>query len=92
MGRKMIDLLKRFPQMEFRFDCSFPPCFLDDVQEEEMELAERFYYHGSQRLPQMTEWKNHHLYFGCADGSPMDIDAKGDCFNCKLTVVIRTNM
>ena len=82
MGRKMLDILKRFPQLEFRFDCSFPPCFLDDIQNDEMGLGERFYYHGSQKLPPMKDWNNHHLYFGCADGSPMDIDSQGDCFNC----------
>ncbi|MCH8157045.1 MAG: radical SAM protein, partial [Nitrospinae bacterium] len=31
LGRKMFGLLKRFPQMAFRFDCSFPPCFLDEI-------------------------------------------------------------
>ena len=82
VGKKMIGLLKEFPQMCFRFDCSFPPCFLDDVREEEYDLVERFFYHGSQPVPDMREWKNHHLYFGCADGSPMDVDSKGDCFNC----------
>lgn len=82
MGRKMLEILKEFPQMCFRFDCSFPPCFLDEVKEDEYPLVERFYFHGSVQVPDIREWKNHHLYFGCADGSPMDIDAKGDCFNC----------
>ena len=82
MGRKMIDVLKRFPQLSFRFDCSFPPCFLDEIEADEYHLAERFFFHGSQPVPPLEEWNRHHLYFGCADGSPMDIDAKGDCFNC----------
>ena len=82
MGRIMIDLLKDFPQMGFRFDCSFPPCFLDEIQEEEYPLVERFIYHGSQPVPDIREWKTNGVYFGCADDSPMDIDPKGDCFNC----------
>jgi radical SAM protein with 4Fe4S-binding SPASM domain len=82
MGRKMIDVVKRFPQLSFRFDCSFPPCFLDELQADEYPLAERFFFHGSQQVPPLEEWNQHHLYFGCADGSPMDIDSKGDCFNC----------
>lgn len=82
MGRMMIGLLKEFPQMCFRFDCSFPPCFLDDITEEEQPLVERFYYHGSQPVPPMAEWNRRDFYFGCADGSPMDIDPKGECFNC----------
>ncbi len=82
VGRQMLDLLKEFPQMCFRFDCSFPPCFLDDVKEDEYDLVSRFYYHGFQQVPDLLEWKQHQFYFGCADGSPMDIDAKGDCFNC----------
>ena len=32
MGRMMLELLNDFPQMCFRFDCSFPPCFLDEIQ------------------------------------------------------------
>ncbi len=82
MGRKMIEVLKRFPQLSFRFDCSFPPCFLDELEGDEFSLAERFFFHGSQQVPPLEEWNQHHLYFGCADGSPMDIDSKGDCFNC----------
>ncbi len=82
MGRMMIDLLKDFPQMCFRFDCSFPPCLMDDVKEDEYHLVERFIYHGSQSVPNITEWKDKDVYFGCADDSPMDIDPKGDCFNC----------
>ena len=82
MGRMMIDLLKDFPQMCFRFDCSFPPCLMDDIQEDEYHLVERFIYHGSQSVPNITEWKDKDVYFGCADDSPMDIDPKGDCFNC----------
>ncbi len=82
VGLKMMAELRKYPQLDFRFDCSFPPCFLDEIKDGEMELAERFYYHGSQQLPPLQEWNKHHLYFGCADGSPMDIDAKGDCFNC----------
>ena len=82
MGRMMIDLLDEFPQMCFRFDCSFPPCLLDDIREEEYPLVERFFYHGSQPVPEITEWKSKNFYFGCADDSPMDIDPKGDCFNC----------
>ena len=35
MGRMMIELLKAFPQMCFRFDCSFPPCLMDDINEDE---------------------------------------------------------
>jgi len=82
VGRKMFDLLKRFPQMAFRFDCSFPPCFLDEIKEDETNLVRRFYFHGFKQVPEMEEWKTQDLYFGCADGSPMDIDSKGDCFNC----------
>jgi radical SAM protein with 4Fe4S-binding SPASM domain len=82
MGRKMIEVVKRFPQLSFRFDCSFPPCFLDELQADEYPLTERFFFHGSQQVPPVEEWNQHHLYFGCADGSPMDIDSKGDCFNC----------
>ncbi len=82
LGRKMVELLKKYPQMCFRFDCSFPPCFLDDIKEDEFDLSERFYFHGFKQVPNMKEWKNKDLYFGCADGSPMDIDGKGDCFNC----------
>lgn len=81
-GRVMLDILKEFPQMNFRFDCSFPPCVLDEIEEAEFPLAERFYYHGFKQLPEMSRWKDQDLYFGCADGSPMDVDAKGDCFNC----------
>lgn len=82
MGRMMIDFLNEFPQMCFRFDCSFPPCFLDEIKEEEYSLVERFFYHGSQPVPNITEWEDRGYYFGCADDSPMDIDPKGDCFNC----------
>jgi radical SAM protein with 4Fe4S-binding SPASM domain len=82
LGRKMFDLLKQYPQMGFRFDCSFPPCFLDDIREDEYGLVPRFYYHGFKQVPELTEWKNNQIYFGCADGSPMDLDSKGDCFNC----------
>jgi radical SAM protein with 4Fe4S-binding SPASM domain len=81
MGRMMLELLKDFPQMCFRFDCSFPPCFLDEIKEDEAPLVERFYYHGSQPVPAMKDWEKD-FYFGCADDSPMDIDPKGDCFNC----------
>ncbi len=82
MGRKMLGILKRFPQMCFRFDCSFPPCFLDEIEEDEYTLTERIYFHGNKQVPDLMEWKTQDLYFGCADGSPMDIDSKGDCFNC----------
>jgi len=82
VGRSMLKILKQFPQLCFRFDCSFPPCFLDEIEEEEYPLAERIYFHGDTQLPNLTEWKDQDLYFGCADGSPMDIDGKGDCFNC----------
>lgn len=82
LGRRMLDLLKRYPQMCFRFDCSFPPCFLDELAGGESHLVERFYYHGFKQVPDITEWKHHQFYFGCADGSPMDIDSRGDCFNC----------
>ncbi len=82
MGRMMIDILKEFPQLGFRFDCSFPPCLLDQINEEEYPLVERFFYHGSQPVPNIVEWKDRDYYFGCADDSPMDIDSKGDCFNC----------
>ena len=82
LGRKMFQLLKRFPQMAFRFDCSFPPCFLDEIEADETDLVQRFYFHGFKQVPELDEWKNQDLYFGCADGSPMDIDSKGDCFNC----------
>ena len=82
VGRRMLDQLQRFPQMGFRFDCSFPPCFLDEIQEGEEGLVSRFYYHGFKQVPEFPEWKTQQFYFGCADGSPMDIDAKGDCFNC----------
>ena len=69
MGRMMLDLLKDFPQLRFRFDCSFPPCLMDDIKEEEYPLVERFIYHGSQSVPEITEWKNKDVYFGCADDS-----------------------
>jgi radical SAM protein with 4Fe4S-binding SPASM domain len=82
MGRKLLNMVKEFPQLCFRFDCSFPPCLLDEIEEEEYPLVERFIYHGSQSVPAITEWKNMDVYFGCADDSPMDIDPKGDCFNC----------
>ena len=82
LGRKMLQLLKKFPQMAFRFDCSFPPCFLDEVESDETDLVPRFYFHGSRQVPLLDEWNSQDLYFGCADGSPMDIDSKGDCFNC----------
>ena len=68
--------------MAFRFDCSFPPCFLDEIGEDETDLVQRFYFHGFKQVPELDEWKTQDLYFGCADGSPMDIDSKGDCFNC----------
>jgi len=82
MGRMMLDLLKEYPQLCFRFDCSFPPCLLDDIQEDEYQLMERFFYHGQQAVPNITEWEHTDLYLGCADDSPMDIDPQGDCFNC----------
>ena len=82
MGRLILDLLGEFPQMCFRFDCSFPPCLLDEIKESEYPLVERLFYHGSQAVPDVREWKERDLYFGCADDSPMDIDPKGDCFNC----------
>ncbi len=82
MGRMMLDLLDEFPQMCFRFDCSFPPCLLDEIREEEYPLVEKIFYHGSQSVPNITEWQDKDLYFGCADDSPMDIDPKGDAFNC----------
>lgn len=82
MGRKMIDLLKLYPQLTFRFDCSFPPCLLDEISEDEYPLVERFFYHGNQPVPNITDWKSQDLYLGCADDSPMDVDPKGDCFNC----------
>jgi radical SAM protein with 4Fe4S-binding SPASM domain len=82
VGRQMLDILKKYPQMNFRFDCSFPPCFLDEIAKNESHLVQRFYFHGIKQTPPMEEWDKHYLYFGCADGSPMDIDACGDCFNC----------
>jgi radical SAM protein with 4Fe4S-binding SPASM domain len=82
VGRAMLDILKEFPQMAFRFDCSFPPCFLDDIQEDEYGLEERFYFHSYKQVPDIRDWSTKQIYFGCADGSPMDIDSKGDCFNC----------
>jgi radical SAM protein with 4Fe4S-binding SPASM domain len=82
VGRIMIEILKQFPQMDFRFDCSFPPCFLDEILEEEYNLVERFFFHGFKQVPSIHEWKTQDLYFGCADGSPMDVDPVGDCFNC----------
>jgi len=82
VGKTMLKILREFPQMCFRFDCSFPPCFLDEVQEEDYPLVERFFFHGNQQVPMLDEWNTQDLYFGCADGSPMDIDSKGDCFNC----------
>ncbi|SVC69196.1 uncharacterized protein METZ01_LOCUS322050, partial [marine metagenome] len=45
LGRKMFQLLKKFPQMAFRFDCSFPPCFLDEIEADETDLVQRFYFH-----------------------------------------------
>lgn len=82
VGRAMLDILKEFPQMAFRFDCSFPPCFLDEIDESEYGLTERFYYHSYKQVPDIKDWQSKQIYFGCADGSPMDIDAQGDCFNC----------
>jgi len=82
VGRQMLKILERFPQMCFRFDCSFPPCFLDEIEEDQFSLTDRFFFHGNKQLPPTEEWKNNDYYFGCADGSPMDIDSKGDCFNC----------
>ncbi|MFQ5450012.1 MAG: radical SAM protein [Nitrospinaceae bacterium] len=82
VGRRMLKILKEFPQLCFRFDCSFPPCFLDEIDETEYPLVERIYFHGNKELPDIREWKEQDLYFGCADGSPMDIDGHGDCFNC----------
>ncbi len=82
VGKKMLALLDLFPQMGFRFDCSFPPCFLDEIEEEDYPKTGRIFYHGNIPLPDPRDWKFQDLYFGCADGSPMDIDAKGDCFNC----------
>ena len=82
MGRMMMDLMKEFPQMMFRFDCSFPPCLLNEIEEDEYPLVERFLYHGSQPVPDINEWGNMDLYLGCADDSPMDIAPNGDCFNC----------
>ena len=82
MGRMILDLLIEFPQLCFRFDCSFPPCLLDEIREDEYPLVERLFYHGSQSVPDVREWESRDLYFGCADDSPMDIDPKGDCFNC----------
>jgi len=82
MGRKMIDILKEFPQLCFRFDCSFPPCLLDTIEEEEYPLVERIFYHANQPVPDVRDWQNRDFYLGCADDSPMDIDPTGDCFNC----------
>jgi len=82
VGRTLLEILKEHPQMGFRFDCSFPPCFLDEIREDEAHLVERIFFHGSKPVPDMTSWKTQDLYFGCADGSPMDIDSGGDCFNC----------
>ena len=59
-----------------------PPCFLDEIEADETDLVQRFYFHGFKQVPELHEWENQDLYFGCADGSPMDIDSKGDCFNC----------
>ena len=82
VGKKMLSIMQRFPQLCFRFDCSLPPCFLDDIIEDQMSLTDRIYYHGNKQLPPIEEWNHNDYYFGCADGSPMDIDSKGDCFNC----------
>ncbi len=82
MGRMMIDILKEFPQINFRFDCSFPPCLLDTLEEDEYSLVERIFYHASQPVPDVRTWKDRDYYFGCADDSPMDVDPVGDCFNC----------
>lgn len=82
MGRLLIDIVKKFPQLCFRFDCSFPPCLLDEIQEDEYPLVERFFYHGSQPVPDVRSWENRGFYFGCADDSPMDVSQNGDCFNC----------
>ena len=82
LGRKMLDLLQNYRQMAFRFDCSFPPCFLDEIGAGEEALVERFYFHGFKQVPPLDQWARTQFYFGCADGSPMDIDGKGDCFNC----------
>ena len=82
VGKKMLSIMQRFPQLCFRFDCSLPPCFLDDIGEDQMSLTDRIYFHGNKQLPPIEEWTRNDYYFGCADGSPMDIDSKGDCFNC----------
>jgi len=82
MGRMLLDLLKEYPQMGLRFDCSFPPCLLDEIQEEEYPLVERINYHGSEPVPNPSTWNDRDFYFGCADDSPMDIDPSGTCFNC----------
>ncbi|KMP11284.1 hypothetical protein UR09_03810 [Candidatus Nitromaritima sp. SCGC AAA799-A02] len=82
MGRMMLDLLKEYTQMCFRFDCSFPPCLMDEIEEDEYPLVERIFYHASQPVPNISDWQDADLYFGCADDSPMDVDPKGDCFNC----------
>jgi radical SAM protein with 4Fe4S-binding SPASM domain len=47
-----------------------------------MHLVDRIFFHGSKPVPDITTWASQDLYFGCADGSPMDIDSGGDCFNC----------
>lgn len=82
VGKKMLAVMERFPQLCFRFDCSLPPCFLDDIGEDQLSLTDRIYFHGNKQLPPIEEWNRNEYYFGCADGSPMDIDSKGDCFNC----------
>ena len=45
------------------------------IEENQFELTDRFYFHGNKQLPPTEEWKNNDYYFGCADGSPMDIDS-----------------
>ena len=67
VGKKMLDVMEKLPQLCFRFDCSLPPCFLDDISENQMPLTDRFYFHGNKQLPPTEEWKNNEYYFGCAD-------------------------
>jgi len=43
---------------------------------------ERFFYHATQPVLNITEWKDQGLHLGCADDSPMDVDPKGNCFYC----------
>ena len=80
MGRMMIDILKEFPQLCFRFDCSFPPCLLDTIKEKNIHWSSGFFYHANQPVPDVRQWQNQDLYLGCADDSPDGCRSDGRLF------------